>query len=41
MAVSYFDAKKSACYSRVLAVTELVVSGTQCIHILAKVGYFK
>ena len=28
--VNYFDAKKSAPYSRVLVVTELV-SGTQCI----------
>ena len=41
MAVSYFDAKKSARYSQVLAVTEHVVSGTQCIHILAKVGHLK
>ena len=30
MAVNDFDVKKSAWYSRVLVVTELVVSGTQC-----------
>ena len=30
IAVNYFDAKKSAHYSRVLFVTELVVSGTHC-----------
>ena len=30
IAVNYFDAKKSACYSRILVVTELVVSGIQC-----------
>ena len=30
MAVNDFDGKKSAPYSRVLVVTELVVSGTQC-----------
>ena len=29
--VYYFDAKKPAHYRRVLVVTELVVSGTQCI----------
>ena len=31
IAVNYFDAKKSTPYNRVLIVTELVVSGTQCI----------
>ena len=30
--VNYSDAKKSAHYSHVLIVTELVVSGTQCIN---------
>ena len=30
MAVSDFDAKQSACYSRMFFVTELVLSGTQC-----------
>ena len=32
VAVDYFYAKKSAHYSRMLVVTELVVSGTQCIY---------
>ena len=32
VAVNYFDAKKSASCSRVLVVTELVVSGTQYIN---------
>ena len=31
IAVNDFDGKKSARYSRVLVVTELAVSGTQCI----------
>ena len=31
IAVNYFDAKKSAPYSRVLVVIELIVSGTECI----------
>ena len=30
IAVNYFDGKKSTLRSRVLVVTELVVSGTQC-----------
>ena len=30
MAVNDFDAKQSTCYGRVLVVTELVLSGTQC-----------
>ena len=33
MSVNDFDAKKSAHCSQVLAVSELVVSGTQCMHI--------
>ena len=33
MAVNDFDAKQSARYSRVLAVTELVLSGTQGISL--------
>ena len=32
IAVNDFDAKKSARYNRVLDVTELVVSGNQCIQ---------
>ena len=32
------NGKKSACYSRVLVVTELVVSGTQCIMRSRKIG---
>ena len=32
IAVNDADAKKSAHYSQVLAVTELVVSGTQCSY---------
>ena len=35
-----FDPKKSARYSRVLVVTELVVSGTQCKDILTFVSIF-
>ena len=31
IAVNDLDAKKSGCYKQVLVVTELVVSGTQCI----------
>ena len=30
IAVNDFDAKKSACYSRMLVVTEIVVCGIQC-----------
>ena len=33
IAVNDFDAKKSARYSRVLVVIELVASGTQCINV--------
>ena len=34
IAVNYFDAKKSARYSRMLFVTKLVVRGTQCtVHV--------
>ena len=34
MVVNDFNAKQSARYSRVLVVTELVLSGTQCIDLL-------
>ena len=40
MAVNDFNAKQSARYSRVLVVTELVLSGTQCI-VLISVGCIK
>ena len=33
--INDFDAKKSTCCSRVLVVTELIVSGTQCIFCYA------
>ena len=36
IAVNYIDAKKSTRHRRVLVVTELVVSGTQCTRFLRK-----
>ena len=41
IAVNNFDAKKSARCSRVLVVTELVISGTQCNNIQRKLRMFK